>query len=212
MADYVFISHSTEDHSFVLRLASALREYGVPIWIDDWDIPPGADWDLTLDNALYNCAQLLIVLSPASVNSPEVRSELRTALEENKPVVPVLYRQCRIPRRLRLIQHIDLAGHSPEDRTTLTMVLQALGQRVQPPAIEVQPRRPLELSPQKRSETITGGRRIDPDECISCGSCAEICPVDAISEGEESYVIDPQACIDCGLCEDECPVEAIFAQ
>lgn len=55
-------------------------------------------------------------------------------------------------------------------------------------------------------------RRIDPDECISCGSCAEVCPEDAISEGEESYVIDPEKCIDCGLCEDECPVDAISAE
>jgi ferredoxin len=39
-----------------------------------------------------------------------------------------------------------------------------------------------------------------------------VCPEDAISEGEESYVIDPEKCIDCGLCEDECPVDAISAE
>ncbi len=55
-------------------------------------------------------------------------------------------------------------------------------------------------------------RKIDENECISCGACAEVCPEDAISEGENSYVIDPAACIDCGLCEDECPVDAISAE
>jgi NAD-dependent dihydropyrimidine dehydrogenase PreA subunit len=55
-------------------------------------------------------------------------------------------------------------------------------------------------------------RKIDSDECISCGSCAEVCPEDAIAEGEESYVIDPEKCIDCGVCEDECPVDAISAE
>jgi len=55
-------------------------------------------------------------------------------------------------------------------------------------------------------------RKIDPDECISCGACAEVCPEDAISEGEESYVIDPEKCTDCATCEDECPVEAIAAE
>ncbi len=47
------------------------------------------------------------------------------------------------------------------------------------------------------------------DECTSCGSCADICPVEAISEGEGKYVIDAEKCVDCGACVDECPVGAI---
>lgn len=47
------------------------------------------------------------------------------------------------------------------------------------------------------------------EECISCGACAEECPVDAISEAEETYVIDPDICIDCGACVDTCPTDAI---
>ena len=52
-------------------------------------------------------------------------------------------------------------------------------------------------------------RKIDSEECIMCGACAEVCPEEAISEGEESFVIDAELCIDCAICEDECPVEAI---
>lgn len=47
------------------------------------------------------------------------------------------------------------------------------------------------------------------DECTKCGTCAEVCPVEAISEGDEKYEIDPELCTDCGQCEAECPVEAI---
>jgi len=46
------------------------------------------------------------------------------------------------------------------------------------------------------------------DSCISCGACAEVCPVSCIHEGENIYVIDQDVCIDCGSCQDVCPVDA----
>ena len=50
------------------------------------------------------------------------------------------------------------------------------------------------------------------DECISCGACAAECPVEAITEGSNTYVIDPDKCIDCGNCADVCPVGAPKAE
>ena len=47
------------------------------------------------------------------------------------------------------------------------------------------------------------------DECISCGSCQSVCPVEAISEGDDKYLIDPNLCTECGTCAEQCPVEAI---
>lgn len=44
--------------------------------------------------------------------------------------------------------------------------------------------------------------------CIMCGSCEAECPVAAITEGEEQYVIDAGTCIHCGACAGVCPVEA----
>ncbi|MEA1975704.1 MAG: 4Fe-4S binding protein [Bacillota bacterium] len=47
------------------------------------------------------------------------------------------------------------------------------------------------------------------NSCISCGACEGECPVDAISAGDDQYVIDADACIDCGACASVCPVDAI---
>ena len=47
------------------------------------------------------------------------------------------------------------------------------------------------------------------DECVSCGTCAGECPVEAISEGDGKYEIDAAACIDCGACAGTCPTGAI---
>jgi ferredoxin len=46
------------------------------------------------------------------------------------------------------------------------------------------------------------------DECISCGACAAECPVEAIAEGDDKYVIDADTCIGCGNCAEVCPVGA----
>ncbi len=41
-------------------------------------------------------------------------------------------------------------------------------------------------------------------------SCIEECPVDCIYEGGRMLYIHPDECVDCGACEPVCPVEAIF--
>lgn len=48
-------------------------------------------------------------------------------------------------------------------------------------------------------------------ECISCGACEATCPVEAISQGDDQFVIDANKCTDCGACVDSCPVDAISA-
>jgi len=48
------------------------------------------------------------------------------------------------------------------------------------------------------------------EECIACGACEPECPEEAISEGDEIFLIDPELCNDCGTCAESCPVEAII--
>ena len=47
------------------------------------------------------------------------------------------------------------------------------------------------------------------DACVSCGTCVENCPVEAISEGDGKYEINADICVSCGTCADNCPAEAI---
>ncbi|MFE0463287.1 ferredoxin [Kitasatospora sp. NPDC058965] len=41
-------------------------------------------------------------------------------------------------------------------------------------------------------------------------ACLDECPVDCIYEGERMLYVHPDECIDCGACEPVCPVEAIY--
>ena len=50
-------------------------------------------------------------------------------------------------------------------------------------------------------------------DCINCGACEPECPNEAISEGDDIYVIDPNLCTECvgfhdhEACQAVCPVE-----
>ena len=53
------------------------------------------------------------------------------------------------------------------------------------------------------------------DECINCDVCEPECPNEAISPGDEIYVIDPKLCTECvghfdePQCQQVCPVDCI---
>ena len=52
------------------------------------------------------------------------------------------------------------------------------------------------------------------EECINCGACEPECPNQAISAGEEIYIINPDRCTECvghydeSQCASVCPVDA----
>lgn len=54
-------------------------------------------------------------------------------------------------------------------------------------------------------------RYIDQSLCIGCGLCVPLCPMEAITLGEETSSIDPNECAECGTCyrAEICPVDAI---
>ena len=154
MSDHVFVCYAREDEDFAFKLAANLKNQGVPIWLDQWDILTSEDWDQTIDKALYGCKYFLIILSSTSVDSKEVRSELRTALDENKTIVPILYQSCQIPRQLKLIQYTDFVSRRHDDEEALGQVLRALRKAISAPTNHLFRR---ESGPEKSSDWYNEG-------------------------------------------------------
>ncbi len=51
---------------------------------------------------------------------------------------------------------------------------------------------------------------IPQDECVACGSCIAVCPLNAITVYKGSYaVIDEGKCVGCGKCARACPASVI---
>lgn len=119
----VFFSYARADAGFALKLAKDLRSAGVNVWIDQLDIPVGAQWDRAVESALKACPSLLIVFSPASVASQNVMDEVSFAIDQNKKIIPVLYQDCEIPFRLKRLQYIDFTGDYASSRAGLLSAL-----------------------------------------------------------------------------------------
>jgi tetratricopeptide (TPR) repeat protein len=106
-APTTFFSYSRENSKFALRLAQDLKAAGANVWIDQLDIRPGQEWDSAIEIAMTQSPQVLLILSPSSVTSRNVRNEITFALDEKKTIIPVLYQDCTVPLQLRRVQYVD---------------------------------------------------------------------------------------------------------
>ena len=101
----VYISYSRRDASdFVNKLATDLKANGVDVFWDQM-LTPGDSWANVLTKAIADSDYLVVVLTPASVESPWVRQEWLSALVEevatgHGKVIPVLYQDCEVPPEL----------------------------------------------------------------------------------------------------------------
>ena len=74
-----FISYSTKNQDFAERLHSKMRDKGLRVWFSPEDIQGGKKLHEQIDEAIRVYDKLLLVLSPESMNSEWVRTEIRKA-------------------------------------------------------------------------------------------------------------------------------------
>lgn len=109
----IFVSYSRKDERTVRPLVDALRKDGHDVFMDI-ELPGGHLWREKIVAAIAAAEVFALFLSPRSVESDEVRSELDIAADEKKPIAPVLIERVTIPARMRYplagLQTIDLTA------------------------------------------------------------------------------------------------------
>lgn len=127
MDDILFISYARADGAeFATKLYDALVENQLAPWLDEKNIAPGADWDDEIDKGLQSAAAVLLVLTPASVLSHQVKSEWNSALTRFVPVLPLLVKDCEIPRVIAVFNYIDFRSNYEDSLRQLLAKLDSL--------------------------------------------------------------------------------------
>jgi len=80
-ADHIFISHATADDVFVRDLRQALESLGLSVWVDSRNLRGGDKLAREIEQAIEDARQVIVVLSPNTINSLWVRREIHKALE-----------------------------------------------------------------------------------------------------------------------------------
>jgi ferredoxin len=62
----------------------------------------------------------------------------------------------------------------------------------------------------RQLEEFIVAAKVNREECVSCGTCVDECPEEAITlDDEEIATVNPEKCTECGKCVEACPSNAI---
>src|SRR5262245_17934867 len=88
-----FLSYNNRDKDRVRQIAEALDAHGVKVWFDEWEIPPGMDFQAALESGIKNSRTWVIFVGEQGIGKWQ-ESEMRIGLiyesRDRRPVIPVL--------------------------------------------------------------------------------------------------------------------------
>jgi hypothetical protein len=132
MTATVFVSHATPDREFIERhLIPFLQGHGVKTWYCKEQIGTGAHWERAIRDGLESSDWFLVVVSPSSVKSEWVKTEVDWAVEHRmERLIPVIIgpgSASDIHLRLRMVQAVDWREVSNEAKGRLLDALPVAG-------------------------------------------------------------------------------------
>ena len=123
----VFISHSARDADWARSFAQALKERGVTVWFDEFDVRPGESVRDALEAGLRSSDVLVALLDTESPSRPNLFFELGAAIGMGKKVVAIVPKDLDpsvLPLEVRLRRY--LIRNTPEQTAAeLSNTLQA---------------------------------------------------------------------------------------
>ncbi|CAN2039782.1 hypothetical protein GMMP15_1410020 [Candidatus Magnetomoraceae bacterium gMMP-15] len=114
----VFLSYADKDKEFANKLATSLRDKGVNVWFDKWELKAGNLLFVKLNEGLEKSKKMIALWSQPYFTDNRVRLQSESffykqlnVFDMNRPLLPVLLEDCKIPTGFRSINFIDCRNH-----------------------------------------------------------------------------------------------------
>jgi hypothetical protein len=123
----VFISYARADVSLARKLSRTIAEAGLRPWLDLDEIRGNDQWEERLEQALRDARILVVLLTPASAQSPSIFFEVGAAVADHKTIIPVLSEDMEaadMPAFLREF-HWVRASKDPEDGALIARAIKS---------------------------------------------------------------------------------------
>ncbi len=140
----VFLSHNSSDKPAVREIATKLRERGLRVWLDEWELVPGRPWQEVLEQVIETAGSAAVLVGQDGLGPwqvPEMRACLSEFVDRELPVIPVLlpeaHQRPKLPLFLRNLTWVDLRPSL--DKEGLDRLVWGI-QGVKPPAPGPHPR------------------------------------------------------------------------
>lgn len=137
-APKVFLSHASEDKTrFVTNFATKLRNKGIDVWLDEWEMLLGDDLVKgVFTDGLKSCKAVIIVISKNSIHKPWVQEELSISMIKkiNKEIklIPIIIDKCEIPECLRATVWQRIHDINNYDADLERIILSIHGEKIKP--------------------------------------------------------------------------------
>ena len=105
----VFISYSRRNLDFAKQLVDDLQKAGLKVWFDQISIEPGEQWDAAIEKGLQSAIAVIVIISPDSMESVNVRNEINFARDNDQLILPVLFQMAQVQLNLESINWVDLS-------------------------------------------------------------------------------------------------------
>ncbi|MDM8539755.1 TIR domain-containing protein [Desulfococcaceae bacterium HSG9] len=144
----VFISYAREDLATAQKLYKDIKNVGAVPWMDEYDLLPGQNWKIIINQVLKKTSYVLVLLSSRSLSKRGyVQKEMKIALnllDEFPPdqifVIPVRLDECNpVDERLQNIHHINLFPDYENGLNQIVRAIQAKGLQPSEQPPETQP-------------------------------------------------------------------------
>jgi hypothetical protein len=108
----VFTSYSRRDTETVDTIVGKMSQAGISVWIDREAIKAGNSWRVQIVQAIDTCHAFVLMLSPNSAASDNVRKEIDLSQDSGRTIFAVMLEPTKLPAEIRYqlagLQFIDV--------------------------------------------------------------------------------------------------------